>query len=317
MKEVIRQVADLDVTVLITGESGTGKEVVARSLHHESRRRQGPFVAINCAAMPEHLLESQLFGHVRGAFTDARADRAGLFIQAQGGTLLLDEIGEMPLSLQPKLLRAIQERVVRPVGGDKEVAFDARVVVSTNKDLQAAVNAGTFREDLFYRVNVVHIAVPPLRTRGEDILRLAQAFLTTAATKMNRPVRGISAGAASSLLAYSWPGNVRELQNAIERAVALTRYEEIVSADLPEPSSPFSASLALKSNGSAATGDANGSNGQAIELVPLEEIERRHILAVFEAVGKSRKRAASVLQVDPKTLYRKLLAWGVESGRGG
>jgi DNA-binding NtrC family response regulator len=296
VRDVIKQVAPLDVTVLISGESGTGKEVVARALHDASPRRDAPFVAINCAAMPEQLLESQMFGHVRGAFTDARSDRNGLLVQASGGTLFLDEIGELPLVLQPKLLRALQERVVRPVGADKEVPFDARIVVATNKDLQAAAQAGTFREDLFYRVNVVHIALPPLRARGEDVLRLAQLFLTRAAQRMNRPVRGISAGAAAALLAHPWPGNVRELQNAIERAVALTRYEDIVASDLP------------------ARAMRNGpSISDEIELISLDEVERRHTLAVLQAVKGSRKKASAILGVDPKTLYRKLVAWGADA----
>jgi DNA-binding NtrC family response regulator len=293
VKELVKQVADLDVTVLITGESGTGKEVVARELHAQSRCRSGPFVAINCAAVPEQLLESQLFGHVRGAFTDARADRAGLFAQAQGGTLFLDEIGELPLSLQPKLLRALQERVVRPVGGDREVSFDARVLVATNRNLENAVKEGTFREDLFYRVNVVHIDVPPLRLRGDDVLMLAQEHVRRAAERMNRPVRGISSSAAAAILSYSWPGNVRELQNAMERAVALTRYDELVAADLPDKVTARTSPVTKE-----------------VELVSLEEIERRHILAVFHAVGRSRKKTAAILDVDPKTLYRKLLQWG-------
>jgi DNA-binding NtrC family response regulator len=298
VREIVRQVADLDVTVLISGESGTGKEVVARALHDASQRRDAPFVAVNCAAMPEHLLESQLFGHVRGAFTDARTDRNGLLVQASGGTLFLDEIGEMPLLLQPKLLRALQERVVRPVGAEKEVPFDARIVVATNKDLERQVSDGHFREDLYYRVNVVHIALPPLRARGEDVLRLAQLFLTRAAQRMNRPVRGISAGAAAQLLAHPWPGNVRELQNAIERAVALTRYEEIVAADLPMRA------------------PRNAEQSDEVELVSLEEVERRHTLKVLHAVKGSRKRASAILGVDPKTLYRKLVAWGADVTQG-
>jgi DNA-binding NtrC family response regulator len=304
LRELVRQLADLDVTVLVTGESGTGKEVVARALHEESGRRLSPFVAINCAAVPEHLLESQLFGHVRGAFTDARSDRAGLFVQASGGTLFLDEIGEMPLSLQPKILRALQERVVRPVGSEKEVPFDARVLVATNKDLEAAVAAGRFRQDLYYRVNVVSIDLPPLRARGDDALALAQLFLARAAKRMSRPVRGISTGGAAAILGYEWPGNVRELQNAMERAVALTRYEEIVAADLPEPK-----------GGSKGGPVSPAQGGDGVELISLDEVERRHVLAVLAAVGNSRKRASAVLGVDPKTLYRKLLQWGGDGAR--
>jgi DNA-binding NtrC family response regulator len=298
VRDTVRQVADLDVNVLITGESGTGKEVVARLLHDSSRRREAPFVAINCAALPEHLLESQLFGHARGAFTDARADRAGLFVQASGGSLFLDEIGEMPLALQPKLLRALEERSVRPVGSDKAVAVDLRFIIATNKDLEASVQDGTFREDLFYRVNVVRIDLPPLRNRGDDALSLAHEFVKRAATRMNRPVRGISPAAASAIVEYAWPGNVRELQNAMERAVALTRYEELTVADLP---------IATERTGTVRTPTG--------ELGALEDVERKHVIAVLEHVGWSRKRAATILKIDPKTLYRKLLAWGVEPGR--
>lgn len=297
VRELVLQVAALDVTVLLVGESGTGKEVVARALHLASGRRDGPFVAVNCAAVPEQLLESQLFGHVRGAFTDARSDRQGLFVQASGGTLLLDEIGDLPLALQPKILRALQERVVRPVGSDREIPFDARVLVATNKDLETAVKEGTFRRDLYYRVHVVKAELPPLRDRGEDVLALAQIFLERAAHRMRRPVRGISATGASALLAHDWPGNVRELQNAIERAVALTRYDEIVAADLPRPS----------------LSQASRNAEEGVELISLDELERRHVLAVLAAVDNSRKRASAVLGVDPKTLYRKLMQWSAGS----
>ncbi|MGZ3477373.1 MAG: sigma-54-dependent transcriptional regulator, partial [Polyangiales bacterium] len=216
--DLLARVADSDATVLVTGESGTGKEVVARALHRRGRRASGPFVAINCAAMPESLLESELFGHVRGAFTDAKASRTGLFLQAHGGTLFLDEIGELPLSLQPKLLRALQEKRVRPVGATQEMPFDARIVAATNRDLETAVEEGRFREDLFFRINVIQIDLPPLRARGNDILYLAQTFLRTFAERASKKVIGLSTSAGQKMLEYSWPGNVRELQNAMERA---------------------------------------------------------------------------------------------------
>jgi two-component system, NtrC family, response regulator AtoC len=304
--DVVGQVAPLDVTVLITGESGTGKEVAARALHARSSRRDRPFVAVNCAALPEALLESQLFGHVRGAFTDAHSDRAGLFAEARGGTILLDEFGELPLALQPKLLRALQERTFRPVGGTRDQGFDARIVVATNRPLEQMVQAGRFREDLFYRVNVVSLELPPLRARPEDILPLAHLFLQRAARRLGRDVRHIDPAAAELLLGWEWPGNVRELGNAIERAVALTRFDTIVATDLPER-------LRQQRPVALHAGPPTPHAASGTALLPLEEVERRHILAVLHAVGDNRGRAASILGIDPKTLYRKLRAW---SGRG-
>jgi DNA-binding NtrC family response regulator len=292
--ELIDRVADSDASVLITGESGTGKEVAARALHARSRRHGGPFVAINCAAMPEQLLESELFGHARGAFTDAKAARTGLFIKANGGTLFLDEVGELPLALQPKLLRALQERTVRPVGGDSEVPFDARIVAATNRDLELAVEEGRFREDLYYRLNVIGLELPPLRARGNDVLLLAQRFLEHFATRGGKRVVGLSPAAAQRLLVYSWPGNVRELQNCIERAVALTSYEQLTVEDLPERIRDYRAPSNLPSEGDLS------------ELVSLEEMERRYIQRVLDAVGGSRTLASRLLGVDRKTLYRKL-----------
>jgi len=296
--DLIGRVADSDATVLITGESGTGKEMAARSLHELSRRRAGPFVAINCAAMPEQLLESELFGHVKGAFTDARNAKVGLFLKANGGTLFLDEVGELPLGLQPKLLRALQERTVRPVGGEAETPFDARVVAATNRDLEAAVEEGRFREDLYFRINVIGIELPPLRARGNDVLLLAQRFIEQFSHRSERKVKGISPDAAQRLLAYTWPGNVRELQNCIERAVALTSYEAITVEDLPERVRSYQRQRVLP----------GGDDPE--ELVPLEEIEKRYILRVLDAVGGNRTLAASTLGVDRKTLYRKLERYG-------
>ncbi|NVJ02366.1 sigma-54-dependent Fis family transcriptional regulator [Myxococcus sp. AM009] len=291
---LIDRVADLDSTVLITGESGTGKEVAARAVHTRGRRKEGPFVAINCAAMPEALLESELFGHAKGAFTDAKAARTGLFVQANGGTLFLDEVGELPLTLQPKLLRALQERTVRPVGGDTEVPFDARIVAATNRDLELAVEEDRFREDLYYRLNVIGVELPPLRARGNDVLALSQRFIEQFASRTGKRVLGPSPAAAQRLLAYGWPGNVRELQNCLERAVALTSFEEITVDDLPERVRNYSQPRVVPE-----TQDAS-------ELVTLEELERRYIHRVLEAVGGSRTLAARILGVDRKTLYRKL-----------
>jgi two-component system response regulator HydG len=284
--------------VLITGESGTGKEVVARALHRRGRRKNGPFVAVNCAALPETLLESELFGHARGAFTDARSARSGLFVQANGGTLFLDEITEMPLALQPKLLRALQERVVRPLGGEGEVPFDVRLVTATNRDLETAVEEGRFRGDLFFRVNVIHVPLPPLRARGGDILLLAQRFLGEYGARSSKQVTGLSPQAAERLLAYSWPGNVRELENCIERAIALAQHDHILPDDLPEKVRAYRRSHVLVASDDPA------------ELVPLEEVERRYILRVMEAVGGNKSQAAQVLGLGRKTLYRKLEAYG-------
>ena len=295
----LERIADSEATVLITGESGTGKELVAKAIHERSRRHEGPFVAVNCAALPDALLESELFGHVRGAFTDAREDHKGLFLQAEGGTLFLDEIGELPLDLQPKLLRALEEYVVRRVGGDKELRFDARIVLSTNRDLESAVEDGRFREDLFFRINVIRLMLPPLRARGTDVLLLAQHFLELFAARSGKQVKGISDTLASKLLGYAWPGNVRELRNAIERAVALTRYDKIAVEDVPEKIRDYQASHVIV-----------GSNNPT-ELVPMEEVERRYIVHVLESVGGHRTLAAEILGFGRKTLYRKLLRYGI------
>jgi two-component system, NtrC family, response regulator AtoC len=297
--DLMERVAETDATVLITGESGTGKELVARALHKRSVRQKGPFVAINCAAMPETLLESELFGHVKGAFTDAKQGRPGLFQQASNGTLFFDEIGEMPLGMQPKLLRALQERTARPVGGTEEIPFDTRIIAATNRDLETLVEAGKFREDLFYRINVVRLEVPPLRMRSNDVLLLAQYFLEKIAARSAKKVVGLSSGAAEKLLAYEWPGNVRELQNCVERAVALTRYDTIVVEDLPEKIRDY-----RSTNIVVATEDAS-------QLLPMEEVERRYILRVLKTVGGNKTTAAKVLGFDRRTLYRKLERYGV------
>jgi two-component system response regulator HydG len=297
--DLVGRAAESDATVLITGETGTGKELVARALHRRGKRPAGPFVAVNCAAMPEALLESELFGHVRGAFTDARAPRTGLFAQAHGGTLFLDEIGELPLALQPKLLRALQERVVRPLGAEREQPFDARIVAATNRDLAAAVEEGRFREDLYYRIDVVHLEVPPLRARGGDALLLAQHFLERLAARSGKCVSGLSRAAAERLLAYSWPGNVRELLNCMERAVALTRFDQVMFDDLPERLRVWTPRQVV-----VATDDPS-------ELPPLETVERNYILRVLDAVGGNKTEAARVLGLDRKTLYRKLERYGV------
>jgi DNA-binding NtrC family response regulator len=294
LRELVARVASAEAPVLVAGETGSGKELVARAIHRQGPRRAGPFVAINCAALPDPLLESELFGHTRGAFTDAREPRTGLLVQASGGTLFLDEIGDLPLPLQPKLLRALEERRVRPLGASCEVSFDARIVTATNCELESAVEEGRFRGDLMFRIDVVRVEVPPLRMRGNDVLLLAQEFTRRAAARAARAVLGLSRGAAEKLLAYPWPGNVRELENCIEQAVALTQHDQILAEDLPERIRDHRrARVLLVGEGPS-------------ELVSMGEVERRYIVQVLEAAGGNKTLAARILGFDRKTLYRKL-----------
>ncbi|MCA8923371.1 MAG: sigma-54-dependent Fis family transcriptional regulator [Planctomycetes bacterium] len=298
--EVLSRVARTSANVLITGETGTGKELVAHAIHERSARAKGPFVAINCAAVPEALLESELFGHAQGAFTDARRARAGLLLHARGGTVFLDEVGDMPAPLQAKLLRVLQDGRVRPVGSDHELEIDARVLSATHKDLEQLVAAGTFREDLYYRLNVVNLAVPPLRERGNDVLLLAQHFLERFSRENDKPVSGISSEAARRLLEYQWPGNVRELSNSIERAVALTQHDHLIVDDLPP-----------KLRNYTPPNTPGAPPPQDPEALPtLAELERQHVLRVLEAVEWNKARAARILGLDRKTLYRRLEQYG-------
>ncbi len=291
---LISRTAATDVTALITGESGTGKEVVAQAIHRQSNRKDGPFVAINCTALPEHLLESELFGHVRGAFTDARADHSGLLQRAHGGTLFLDEIGDMPVGLQSKLLRVLEQKTFRPVGATREMTFDARIISATNRDIALAVAEKRFREDLYYRLNVLHMELPPLRERGRDVLLLAQYFVEQMAERMGSAVTGISHDAARKLLTYPWPGNVRELKNCIERALALCDAGEITSADLPERiADAHSLQRIVRDD-------------DTVELVTLDELEKRYIRKVLTILGGNKAQAARVLGIERKSLYRKL-----------
>jgi two-component system response regulator HydG len=300
--QLLDQVSATDATVLITGESGTGKEVVAREIHNRSKRSAAPFVVVNCAAVPDALLESELFGHAKGAFTDAKQSRMGLFQQAHGGTLFLDEIGEMALALQPKLLRALQERKVRPVGAETEIPVDVRLLTATNRELDDMVEDKRFREDLYYRINVIHMPLPPLRARGGDVLLLAQHMLRHHAAVFDKKVLGLSAAVAERMMAYDWPGNVRELGNCLERAVALAHFEEIQVEDLPEK---------IRNSRRTTTMSGTMSGSELPELLTLEEVERRHVLRVLEACHGNRTDAAKILGLDRKTLYRKLLRWGV------
>jgi DNA-binding NtrC family response regulator len=295
LRRLIRQVAATDATVLIQGESGTGKEVVGAALHRLTEARKNhPLVAINCGAMPASLLESELFGHVRGAFTDASATRDGLFLQAGAGTILLDEIGEMPLEMQAKLLRVLQQRTVRPLGGDSEQPFDARIIVATNRDLETEVEEGRFREDLFHRINVVSITVPALRARTGDVLVLANAFIDRVANRKQSFLRGLSRKAAQLLVDYDWPGNVRELENCIERATALCRGDEIDVADLPRKIVDHQSTRLELSMSSPA------------QMLTLDEMQVRYVRQVLAAVGGNKTQAAHILGIDRRSIYRRL-----------
>ena len=290
--ELIRRVSDSVVSVLITGESGTGKELVARALHFNGPRGGGPFVALNCAAIPSQLLESELFGYKRGAFTDAVTDRNGLLVDAHRGTLFLDEVGELPPQLQAKLLRVLQEREVKPLGSSQTKSIDVRFVAATNRELEPMLETGEFRHDLYYRLNVVQIDIPPLRERPEDIMPLASHLLATAAGRSKKQIEAIAPDAAKVLLAYSWPGNVRELENVIERAVALSRTTQIQLSDLP-PSLLDRPSEDLLSTATA-------------RRMTLAEVEQQYILRVLDEEAGNKTRAAQRLGLDRKTLYRKL-----------
>ncbi len=291
--DLIRRVADSQTNVLITGESGTGKELAAKAIHFNSDRRSGPFVPVNCAAIPEMLLESELFGHMKGAFTDAKGDKRGLFEEAHGGTLFLDEISELPVMLQAKLLRAIQEKEIRRVGSTKSIAVDVRIIAATNLSLTDEVKAKRFREDLYYRLNVIEIRMPPLRERREDILLLVDAFLKKCAEAGRKAVKGIAESALALLVDYPWPGNVRELENVIERAVTLTRGEKVTSEDLPPAI-----------HGSR--GDRKVIDDAADRTLPLDEVEKEYILRILDKTGGNKYQAAQILGIDRKTLYRKL-----------
>jgi DNA-binding NtrC family response regulator len=297
LQRMIRKVAATDATVLIQGESGTGKEIVARALHRLSETRKNePLVAVNCGAMPASLLESELFGHLAGAFTDAKSAREGLFLQAGRGTILLDEIGEMPLEVQAKLLRVLQERSLRPVGGDTEVPFDARVIAATNRDLETEVEEGRFREDLFHRINVVSISVPPLRARMGDVLQLASVFLERIAGRKQSFLRGFSRRASQVLVDYDWPGNVRELENCVERAATLCRTDEIDLDDLPRKIVEHrSARLELWT-------------ALPAELLTLDEMQHRYVRQVLAAVSGNKTQAAQILGIDRRSIYRRLEA---------
>ncbi|NOZ56751.1 MAG: sigma-54-dependent Fis family transcriptional regulator, partial [Calditrichaeota bacterium] len=296
--DVLPRIAATDITVLLEGESGTGKEVIARAIHRLSKRAHSPFVVVNAGAIPETLLESELFGHVRGAFTGAHAEKKGLFEEATGGTLFLDEIGEMSPALQVKLLRALQEREIRRVGGNRVRKIDVRLIAATNRDLQRLVREGRFRQDLYYRLNVMRLRIPPLRERPEDIPVLADHFLRKANQKLGKHVREISPQAMALLLRYRWPGNVRELENAIEHAVVLAVGHSILPEDLPQE---------IRTSATPAETTA------APEHWPtLEEVERQHIVQTLEAFGWNLALVTKKLGISRATLWRKMKAYGLQ-----
>ena len=292
MLKLAEHVAPTDSTVLIQGESGTGKEVVARYIHDLSNRSEGPFLSINCGALPESLLESELFGHVKGSFTGAVRDKQGLFAAARGGTFFLDEVGEMPASLQVKLLQHAQEREVIPVGATEAIAVDVRIIAATNRDLEEEIRRGNFRSDLFYRLNVIALMLPPLRERRDDLLLLLENFLQRLGDEARTEPKALSQEALDAVMVYEWPGNVRELENALEHACVLSRHPLIEPTHLPERitkrrKEPLVAERAYMNP-------------------TLEVIERAYIMWVLQAEGGNKTRAAEVLGIDPSTLYRKL-----------
>lgn len=298
--ELAARAAGTDATVLISGESGTGKERVARFLHQRSRRSKGAFVGVNCGALPESLLESELFGHKKGAFTGAVADKAGLFEASSGGTLFLDEIGETPLAMQVKLLRALQEHSVRPVGSTKEAPVDVRVVAATNRDLAELVGAGSFRKDLYYRLRVIPLELPPLRERREDILPLVRLFIARTCKQNSCGPCALSSDVLDALVAYPWPGNIRELENAIERAVVLAEGQPRIGlGDLPPEIRDPGFGIPVASE------------------VPrtLAEVERQHIMATLHQLQGNRAATARALGIGENTLWRKLKAYGAPAAR--
>ena len=290
--DLIERISDTSSNVLITGESGTGKELVAKAIHYNGVRKEGRFIALNCAAIPETLLESELFGYKKGAFTDAKSDKKGLIFEASEGTLFLDEITEMPSTLQAKLLRVIEEKEVRPLGDTTSYPIDVRIISTSNRDIGTSVQQGRFREDLYYRLKVIDIELPPLRERREDIPILVQHFIHKFGKELKRSVSGISEGALKILVSYSWPGNVRELENIIQRAITMSQHEVILPDDLP-------ASIIQKT-------DEKLFEKAMEEKFTLDQLEKEYVKRVLIETGGNKSKAAEILGLDRKTLYRKL-----------
>jgi len=290
--DLIERISDTSSNVLITGESGTGKELVAKAIHYNGTRKEGPFIAVNCAAIPETLLESELFGYKKGAFTDAKSDKKGLVFEANQGTLFLDEITEMPLTLQAKLLRVIEERELRPLGDTNSYLIDVRIISTSNRDIGSSIQQGRFREDLYYRLKVIDIEMPPLRERREDIPILVQHFINKFSKEQKKGISGVSEDALKILLNYSWPGNIRELENIIQRAITLSQHEVILPEDLP-------ASIIQKI-------DEKLFEKALEEKFTLDQLEKEYIKRVLIETGGNKSKAAERLGLDRKTLYRKL-----------
>jgi two-component system response regulator HydG len=297
--ETVEQAAPSDANILLAGESGTGKELIAGAIHYNSPRKEFPFVKINCAAITETLLESELFGHEKGAFTGAERKKKGQFVQAHNGSILLDEISEMPMTMQAKLLRVLQEREVTPVGSEQTIAVDVRIIASTNRDLAELVNRNAFRQDLFFRLNVVKLDIPPLRERKEDIPELAHHFLQVFAAKNKKTIHGFTPDAMDALLKFAWPGNVRELMNTIERAAVLSRTDYLSLQDFP----------LIASRGEP--DDHTGDTLETIPPLPLSEVEKKAILGTLAATEGNRSEAARRLGITRKTLLKKLKEYGV------
>lgn len=301
MKEVyrmVKRVSSASSNVLITGPSGTGKELVARAIHSNSNRSDKPFIAINCGAIPKDLVESELFGHKKGAFTGAISDKDGVFVAGHKGTVFLDEVGEIPLNQQVNLLRVLQEREVKPIGSNRMVSFDTRIIAATNKDLEKEVQQGNFREDLYYRLNVVEIPLPTLQERKEDIPLLAHHFLKKYSRELNRPVKGINSDAMSALISFEWKGQVRELENIIERAVLLGENEFITLKDLPNSVQQAEGEIEIDSS----------SLDEAVK-----SFEKHHILSILKRTEGNKAEAARLLGIDPSTLYRKMERMNIEA----